>query len=79
MAVLFHCHGACASLGYTALCPGARLAPDMLPLTRHIQIAADIARNSVARLAGEEPPRFDDNESTIEEPRARVLRAPTTS
>jgi hypothetical protein len=38
----------------------------MLPLTRQIRIAADIARNSVARLAGEEPPRFEDNESTIE-------------
>jgi uncharacterized protein len=44
---------------------GARLAPDMLPLTRQIQIAADIAKNSVARLAGQEPPRFEDNETTI--------------
>ena len=35
----------------------ARLAPDMLPLTRQIQIAADIAKNSVARLAAQEPPR----------------------
>jgi hypothetical protein len=56
---------------------GARLAPDMLPRTRLLQIAADSAKNSVARLAGEEPPRFKDNESTIEHC-ARVLRAPTT-
>src|SRR6266404_2548212 len=35
----------------------ARLAPDMLPLTRQVQIACDIAKNSVARLAAQEPPR----------------------
>ena len=52
----------------------ARLAPDMLPLTRQIQIAADIAKNSVARLAGQEPPRFEDNETTIEQLRARLAR-----
>src|SRR6516164_3362720 len=38
----------------------ARLAPDMLPLTRQVQIASDIAKNSVARLAGQQPPRFED-------------------
>jgi uncharacterized protein len=52
----------------------ARLAPDMLPLTRQIQIAGDIAKNSVARLAGQEPPRFEDNETTIEQLRARLAR-----
>jgi hypothetical protein len=50
----------------------ARLAPDMLPLTRQVQIASDIAKNSVARLAGQEPPRFEDNETTIEQLRARI-------
>jgi uncharacterized protein len=53
---------------------GARLAPDMLPLTRQIQIACDIAKNSVARLAAQEPPRFEDNETTIEQLRARLAR-----
>jgi uncharacterized protein len=53
---------------------GARLAPDMLPLTRQIQIASDIAKNSVARLAGQEPPRFEDTETTIEQLRARLAR-----
>ncbi len=53
---------------------GARLAPDMLPLTRQIQIAGDIAKNSVARLAAQEPPRFEDNETTIEQLRARLAR-----
>jgi hypothetical protein len=52
----------------------ARLAPDMLPLTRQVQIAGDIAKNSVARLAGQEPPRFEDNETSIEQLRARLAR-----
>jgi hypothetical protein len=52
----------------------SRLAPDMLPLTRQVQIAADLAKNSVARLAGQEPPRFEDTETTIEELRARLAR-----
>ncbi len=52
----------------------ARLAPDMLPLTRQIQIAGDIAKNSAARLAGQEPPRFEDNETTLEQLRARIAR-----
>jgi hypothetical protein len=52
----------------------ARLAPDMLPLTRQVQIAGDIAKNSVARLAAQEPPRFEDNETTIEQLRARLAR-----
>lgn len=52
----------------------ARLAPDMLPLTRQVQIASDIAKNSVARLAAQEPPRFEDNEGTFEELAARIAR-----
>ena len=52
----------------------ARLAPDMLPLTRQVQIASDIAKNSVARLAGQQPPRFEDTESSIEQLRARIAR-----
>ncbi len=53
---------------------GARLAPDMLPLARQIQIAADIAKSSVARLALQEAPRFEDNETTIEQLRVRLAR-----
>ena len=52
----------------------SRLAPDMLPLSRQVQIACDLAKNSAARLAGVEPPRFEDNEKTIEELRARIAR-----
>jgi hypothetical protein len=52
----------------------ARLAPDMLPLTRQVQIACDIAKNSVARLAAQEPPRFEDNETSFEQLRLRIAR-----
>src|ERR1700722_13426694 len=52
----------------------ARLAPDMLPLSRQIQIDGDLAKNSVSRLAGQEPPRFEDNETTLEQLRARLAR-----
>lgn len=53
---------------------GSRLAPDMFPLSRQVQIACDLAKNACARLAGLEPPRFEDNEKTIEELRARIAR-----
>ncbi len=52
----------------------ARLAPDMFPLTRQVQIATDVAKGGVARLAGREPPKFEDNEQTFEELRARLAR-----
>jgi hypothetical protein len=52
----------------------ARLAPDMLPLSRQIQIACDMAKNGSARLAGQEAPRFEDNESTMDELIKRVAR-----
>ncbi len=52
----------------------SRLAPDMFPLTRQIQIACDLAKNSVARLSGEEPPRFPDTETSFEELHARIAR-----
>ncbi|GAC1696632.1 MAG: DUF1993 family protein [Steroidobacteraceae bacterium] len=50
----------------------ARLAPDMLPLTRQVQIACDVAKNSVARLAGQEPRRFEDSETSFELLQARI-------
>lgn len=42
----------------------ARLAPDMLSLARQVQIASDNAKGCGARLAGIEPPKFDDSETT---------------
>lgn len=52
----------------------ARLAPDMLPLTRQVQIASDMSKFGVARLAGIEAPKFEDKEQTFEELRARIAR-----
>ena len=45
----------------------SRLAPDMLPFTRQIQIACDAAKNGVARLSGVEAPKFDDTEATLQD------------
>ena len=50
----------------------ARLAPDMFPLARQVQIASDSAKAGAARLAGLEPPSFEDNEKTLAELVARV-------
>src|ERR1700753_2153566 len=52
----------------------ARLAPDMLPLSRQENITCDTSKISAARLAGLEPPRFEDNEKTYEELRARISK-----
>lgn len=52
----------------------ARLAPDMLPFTRQIQIACDGAKFGVARLAGVDAPKFEDNEASLAELRERVRR-----
>ena len=49
-----------------------RLAPDMLPFPKQIQIACDTVKFAVARLAGVESPKFEDNETTLAELRARV-------
>ena len=52
----------------------ARLAPDMLPFTKQIQIACDSAKFGVARLAGVEAPKFDDDEASLAELRERVRK-----
>ena len=52
----------------------ARLAPDMLPFVKQIQIASDNAKFGVARLAGIEAPKFEDNEKTLDELKARILK-----
>ena len=51
-----------------------RLAPDMFPLTRQVQIATDFAKGLVARLAGQEPPKYADTETTIDELKARIAK-----
>lgn len=54
---------------------GLRLAPDMLPFTRQIQIATDTAKGCVARLAGLEVPKWDDGEASFDDLRARIRKA----
>jgi hypothetical protein len=52
----------------------ARLAPDMFPLVRQVQLTSDFAKNSMARLAGVDPPKFEDSETTMDELLARVKK-----
>lgn len=51
-----------------------RLAPDMFALARQVQVAADQAKNGAARLAGIEPPKFEDNETSIEQLKERLAK-----
>jgi hypothetical protein len=53
---------------------GLRLAPDMLPLVRQVQITSDSAKGCMARLAGQEPPKWEDNEASFEDLRARIRK-----
>jgi hypothetical protein len=50
----------------------ARLYPDMFPLSRQVQIATDNAKGAASRLAGIDPPKYEDNESTFPELVARI-------
>ena len=43
----------------------ARLYPDMFPLLKQVQIAADFSRGITARLAGVDIPAFDGKESSF--------------
>lgn len=53
---------------------GARLFPDMLALTRQVQIAADHAKGGAARLAGLEVPKYEDNEKSFGDLQARIAK-----
>jgi len=57
-----------------AVLTGYRLAPDMLPLTRQIQIMSDGAKGCGARLAGIEVPSFPDTEVTFDDLKARIAK-----
>ncbi len=52
----------------------ARLAPDMFPFSRQIQIVSDAAKSGVARLAGMEPPSMPDTETSFAELKARLQK-----
>lgn len=51
-----------------------RLAPDMLPFTKQVQIACDAAKNGVARISGVEAPRFEDNEASFADLKTRIQK-----
>ena len=53
---------------------GMRIYPDMFPLSRQVQIAADFAKGACARLAGVEVPKYDDDEKTLTELKARCRK-----
>jgi hypothetical protein len=50
----------------------ARLAPDMFAFVRQVQTAADLAKNGASRLAGVEPPRYADDETTLAQLKTRI-------
>lgn len=52
----------------------ARLAPDMYPLSRQIQIATDMAKGCAARLAGIDVASYEDNETTFPDLQARIAK-----
>lgn len=58
----------------TSVLLAARLAPDMLPFTRQIQIACDGPKFAVARLAGVEAPKFADDEASFDQLRERIRK-----
>ena len=51
-----------------------RLYPDMLPLTRQVQISCDTAKGVVARLAGVEIPAYEDNEVSFADLKQRIAK-----
>jgi hypothetical protein len=52
----------------------ARLAPDMYPLLRQVQIASDSVKGCAARLAGIDIPSYADSESSFAELQARIAK-----
>jgi len=51
-----------------------RLAPDMFAFTRQIQIGADFAKGTTARLAGAEVPSYADDETSFAALRKRIAK-----
>jgi hypothetical protein len=52
----------------------ARLFPDMFPFIRQVQIAADFAKGSAARLGGVEVPKYEDDEVSFADLKARIAK-----
>jgi uncharacterized protein len=52
----------------------ARLAPDMFHLIRQVQVTTDMTKGTCARLAGQDPPRFEDTEASFADLKARIAK-----
>lgn len=52
----------------------ARLCPDMFSLLRQVQLACDFAKGASARLAGVPVPAFPDEETTVDQLKARIVK-----
>ena len=55
----------------------SRLAPDMFPLTRQVQIACDFCKGTMARLGGVENPKMEDTEASFADLKARIAKVRT--
>ena len=53
---------------------GSRLYPDMFALTRQVQIATDMSKGAGARLSGVEIPKYEDDEKSIDDLKARIAK-----
>ena len=51
---------------------GMRLAPDMFPFAKQIQVISDIAKGTASRLGAKEVPKFEDTEVTMKDLMARL-------
>jgi hypothetical protein len=51
-----------------------RLFPDMFPLSKQVQVACDLSKGAMARLAGVENPKHEDTEQTFAELKARIAK-----
>jgi uncharacterized protein len=66
-------HAAARKIDPAALL-NTRLFPDMFALTRQVQLSCDFAKNTTARLAGAEIPKFPDEEASFAELQARIAK-----
>jgi uncharacterized protein len=69
-------HAAAKNFDVGVLMTG-RLAPDMKPFIYQIQSACDYLKAAAAWLSGQEPPKHEDTEQTIDEVRARIRKTVT--
>jgi hypothetical protein len=51
-----------------------RLAPDMFPLSKQIQIVSDNAKGMASRLTLQETPKYEDNEVTLSDLISRLTK-----